>query len=106
MNFDKGELDVLEDAVKTYGSVRQITKAIEEMSELIKELCKDGGTGERVDLIAEEIADVEIMLEQLKCIYRRSYIEFYIFRWKDAKINSLRSRLEKEKAHEANFYTG
>lgn len=53
-------------AIKTYGEKAQEEVAIEECSELIQAIChKHRG---RKDNIAEEIADVEIMLEQLKII--------------------------------------
>jgi len=39
---------------------------LEEMSELQKEICKSWCGADNVDHIAEEIADVEIMLDQLK----------------------------------------
>ena len=96
MIFDCGEMAILDRAVDTYGVQSQIRKAVEEMAELVKELCKDAGSGERVDLIAEEMADVEIMLEQLRYIYRRENIDFYVSRWKDAKVDRLRLRLERE----------
>lgn len=96
MIFDCGEMAILEQAVDIYGPESQIRKAIEEMAELTKELCKDGGTGERVDLIAEEMADVEIMLQQLRVIYRADRIGLYEERWRAAKLDRLRMRLEKE----------
>ena len=43
-------------------------KAIEEMSELQKELCKTLIGKENRDSLIEEIADVQIMLDQLKLI--------------------------------------
>lgn len=60
------EVDILELAIKTYGEEKQELKAIEECSELITAIChKHIG---RKNNIAEEIADVSIMLEQLKII--------------------------------------
>lgn len=54
---------------KKYGEIVQLVVAIEELSELQKELCKDlRGKGKRENII-EEIADVSIMLEQLYLIY-------------------------------------
>ena len=47
----------------------QITVAFEEMSELQKELCKYLRGRGSFEHIAEEIADVEIMLEQLKMLF-------------------------------------
>lgn len=54
---------------KKYSETAQLVVAIEELSELQKELCKDlRGKGKRENII-EEIADVSIMLEQLYLIY-------------------------------------
>ena len=44
--------------------------AMEEMSELTKELSKNLRGADNAKALAEEIADVEIMLEQLKVIFR------------------------------------
>ena len=60
------EFEILSDAVKVFGEKAQEEVAIEECSELIQAIChKHRG---REHNIAEEIADVEIMLEQLKII--------------------------------------
>lgn len=60
---------ILEKAIETYGADLQKQVAIEEMSELIKEICKDfRGSGDK-ERIVSEIADVEIMLTQLMIIY-------------------------------------
>lgn len=57
---------VFEVAIKTYGERAQEEVAMEECAELIQAIAhKHRG---RKDNIAEEIADVEIMLEQLKMI--------------------------------------
>lgn len=62
-------MEILKKAIVIYGNDSQINVAIEEMSELTKELCKaKRNLGCKLN-IAEEIADVEIMLEQLKIIY-------------------------------------
>ena len=60
--------DKLKEIIDYYGEEKQMIKAIEEMSELQKELCKTLiGKGNR-DSLVEEIADVQIMLDQLKLI--------------------------------------
>ena len=63
-------LNICRAAVDHFGEKSQIIVAIEEMSELTKALTKwereIGSTSE----IAEEIADVEIMLAQLKYIFQ------------------------------------
>ena len=57
------------EAVETFGTPPQIIIAVEECSELIKELSKTLRGKNNVDSISEEIADVQIMLEQLKIIF-------------------------------------
>ncbi len=58
--------EILTAAIEKYGEKEQEEVAIEELSELIQAIChKHRG---REHNIAEEIADVEIMLEQLKII--------------------------------------
>lgn len=53
----------------TYGSMSQIVMVFEEMSELQKELCKYLRGKYALENISEEIADVEIMLEQMKMLF-------------------------------------
>lgn len=69
----ESEKIVYDGLMAKYGKSNQILKAIEEMSELTKELCKllcvpcdPTLEGSRMMSIAEEIADVEIMTAQLK----------------------------------------
>ena len=58
--------EIADMAIEMYGATHQEGVAIEECAELIQAIThKHRG---RVDNIAEEIADVEIMLEQLKII--------------------------------------
>ena len=60
------EPEILTAAIRTYGEKAQEDMAVEECSELIQAIShKHRG---REHNIAEEIADVEIMLEQLKII--------------------------------------
>ena len=55
--------------IEKFGAKNQIIVAIEELSELQKELCKYLRYKTNIRNISEEIADVEIMLEQLKLIF-------------------------------------
>ena len=65
---------------------------VEEMSELTKEICKKKrGKDNRVEII-EEIADVYIMLEQLKIICNISQKE--IQNIAEVKVKRLNERLE------------
>ena len=58
-----------EEAARHYGSVSQFFMAMEEMAELMKELSKNVRGQRNTSAVSEEIADVEIMLEQLKVIF-------------------------------------
>ena len=58
--------EILNKAIAVYGIEAQENVAIEELSELIQVICHTHRC--RVNNIAEEIADCEIMLEQLKII--------------------------------------
>ena len=67
---------ILVRAIATYGEESQINIAIEEMAELTKALCKykrAEATCEKdaaIGNIIEEMADVQIMLDQLKIIFK------------------------------------
>jgi hypothetical protein len=61
--------DLIKRAVKLWGKDKQTVQIIEELAELQKELAKQiCERGDRKHL-AEETADVELMLEQLKVIF-------------------------------------
>lgn len=85
--------DIYKQAIDTYGVRAQKLMAIEEMSELTKEICKDfRGKLDREHLI-EEMADVTIMLDQMLLIYKISGEE--IISMCERKMNRLKERLEK-----------
>lgn len=62
-------------AIAFNGEFMQKVVAIEELSELQKELTKDLRDSENRKHIVEEMSDVTIMLEQLKLIYKVSQNE-------------------------------
>lgn len=62
MNFQ----EIYINAIETYGENAQLDMAIEEMAELTKEICKKKRDADNRDEIIEEMADVYVMLEQLK----------------------------------------
>ena len=81
-------------AIELYGEKAQKLMAIEEMSELTKEICKDfRGKLDREHLI-EEMADVLIMLDQMLLLYKISGEEVGLMRIK--KVERLKERLEKQ----------
>ena len=64
------EKDLYERALRVWGKQPQMLQAIEEMSELTKEILKNVARGkDNLNELIEEAADVEIMLGQLKCCY-------------------------------------
>ena len=80
-----------EKAINQWGINAQITMVFEEMAELQKELCKNlRGKDNRIK-IAEEIADVEIMLDQMKQYFD---IEEGVKRYKQVKLKRLEVRLK------------
>ena len=62
-------MTTLERAIETYGKDMQLNVAIEEFSELIKEICKHKRGEGNIDNIIEEMADCYIMLEQIRIIF-------------------------------------
>ena len=65
---------ITKSVVEKFGVNKQIIKAMEECAELIQALSKwllsDGNQGPEIDQhVAEEVADVEIMLYQIKYMF-------------------------------------
>ena len=93
MYADVKAREIEREAVNTYGYQSQMIVAIEELSELIKELTKHLRGEDNTDHISEEMADVYIMLEQLGIIFGNSYS---VDVWKYKKITRLAERLHNE----------
>lgn len=87
--------EIEREAAERYGIRSQGIVAIEEMSELQKELTKllRGECENRIDHISEEMADVYIMLGQLEILLNNRAI---IDEWKDKKLRRLRDKLRKD----------
>lgn len=83
---------ILLKALETYGLDLQAMVAIEEMSELTKELCKRRRGAKNLDAIVEEIADVKIMLSQLTEVYGSEAVQMAF----DTKLARLEARLERD----------
>jgi len=78
-----------------YGKEHQVLIAIEEMSELTKELCKYFRRYDRKKEIIEEVADAQIMLEQLIELFD---INNEVDRMVDYKLNRQIRRMEQERS--------
>lgn len=83
--------NVYKQASNKWGTKAQIIVAIEEMSELIQALTKHLRTDLVTDNLAEEIADVEIMIEQLRTIFVE--LNDKIDSFKKAKIERLAKKI-------------
>ena len=89
------EQEILKKAIEAYGEREQSAVAMEECGELIRAINKmhrNQSIENRNELISE-IADVQIMIEQLVLMYKLNPID--IQRMKDYKISRLEDRLEK-----------
>lgn len=64
------EIGICKAALKQWGPDAQTLMVFEEMSELQKELCKAARGKRNKDSIAEEIADVYIMLTQMILLHK------------------------------------
>ncbi|CAG7581708.1 MAG: nucleoside triphosphate pyrophosphohydrolase [uncultured marine phage] len=83
--------EILKQAVDKWGELSQIEMMIEECSELIMALQKMKRGYDNLDNIAEEIADVSLMMEQGKYIFGEDLVNKHI----DFKTERLKKRLEK-----------
>lgn len=82
--------EIYRKASDTWGQVAQLIVAIEELAELQQAITKVIRTGEVSDNLSEEIADVEIMIAQIKFIFPDLTVE----EWKVRKMERLEKKLE------------
>ena len=86
------EIEIMRAAIRKNGKAMQTVVAIEEMSELQKELSKFiRGKGNRENLI-EEVADVLVMITQIQLMYHIPDDE--VERIMHLKLNRLKERME------------
>ncbi len=86
--------DILQKAIDTYGKKAQVLKTCEELSELTHALVRAlveldmcaRNRKETIDNVLEEMADVEIMLEQCKMMFD---CDSKVKQWKYKKIKRL-----------------
>lgn len=89
--MDDKSKNILRQAIKKYGEKTRKIHTIEEMTELGKEICKDIRERGNIENITEEIADVEIMIAQLKMVYD---VETQVEEVKAEKIAALETRIQ------------
>ena len=90
------EIEIIKSAIRKNGKAMQTVVAIEEMSELQKELTKFiRGKGNRDNLI-EEVADVLVMITQIQLMYHIPDDE--VERIMHLKLNRLKERMEQDES--------
>ena len=88
------DLKLLREAIAAFGREHQLMKTVEELGELSSALCRHmENEGSRLH-VAEEMADVEIMLEQLKMMLHN---EDMVASFRRLKLNRLAARVEQKK---------
>ena len=93
------ENEILLSALTKWGAGMQTVMVFEEMAELQKELCKSLRGKDNRGYIAEEIADVRIMLDQMEILHDCAED---VDTWRKVKLGRLEKRLSKqvEEPHE------
>lgn len=90
--------------VQAYGERAQLVKSCEELGELTTQLCKwlnfDAKTADGFDAVVDEIADVYIMLAQLRVIFGSDAIEDQIVTKLNRTIDAIRKPQRLEKRYE------
>ena len=89
--LDRRRNALAEKAVERYGRNNQLWMLIEEIAELIVAICRKRRGRGGDDEIAEEVADVKIVLEQIPKIYR---IENKVRAWEEIKLDRLEDVIE------------
>ena len=91
-------METLKKAIKYYGSKNQMAQSIEELAELIVAINKYTRYSDNIESkqhVTEEIADVLIMIDQLKIILDIKDYEINCYR--DYKLLRLERRMNNEK---------
>lgn len=79
-------------AIKAWGAEAQTKMVFEEIAEFQEAICKCGRGRDTAEHVAEEIADVQIMLEQMAVLYG---VENAVADYREIKLTRLASRVEK-----------
>lgn len=92
----KEKAKIYQEALNQWGMDAQINMAIEEMAELISALehyrrLKKWGHHATAEDVADEVADVEIMMEQLKFMF--GFDSLYLFQIKEKKLARVKELL-------------
>lgn len=90
---------ICKEAIAAFGAKNQIKKCIEELGELSVALAHYEDGKDTLDHVAEEIADMEIMLQQMQLLFRcQSVVEAH----RVNKMHRLREKIAKAKVEGCN----
>ena len=95
------ESGIMRSAISTYGDVHQMLIAIEEMAELIKELCKKYRGFDNLNNIVEELADVGIVADEMKILFD---CEEDVQEIRRRKLDRLRRRIAEDRHTEKRYW--
>lgn len=93
------ENEILLSALTKWGAGMQTVMVFEEMAELQKELCKSLRGKDNRGCIAEEIADVRIMLDQMEILHDCAED---VDTWRKVKLGRLEKRLSAQEGDKEN----
>ena len=90
IDYEK-RVQIYNNALIYFGKTIQLVVALEELSEVQKEICKTMRGYSNLDHLAEEIADATIMLEQVRMIFDMNDL---VCEKMDEKVERLDDRLK------------
>lgn len=83
--------------VQFYGTDNQIKKAIEELTELSLELQRNlSNPGSNTLKVIEELADVQIMVDQMRMIFTQCSVPCLFYDFESVKLDRQLERMEAE----------
>ena len=88
---------ICKDALLIFGAERQIKKCVEELTELCVALLHNECGKDTVDHVAEEIADVEIMLQQMMLLLD---CQDQVDKYRARKLESLALKVKSNRSEE------
>lgn len=104
VDYNDEQREIMQRVIEVWGKGQQVTKCVEEMGELTQVLCKwlnrhvkgsgfSGGDSALMDKIREEIADVSIMIMQMREIFGDSVFDQLV----ESKLKRLEGYLPNER---------
>lgn len=94
----KKQIELYDKCLEKWGLLSQILMLAEESSELTQAslgLNRESKSETAINHLAEEIADTELMIDEIKYYFNEYQLEGWVQDWKDRKIIRLKERLDK-----------